>query len=85
MIARLNLRVHVNHNAVCRYKSQQIPSIAAQSADGETVTVYRLGDHVDITRGPLMSSTWLLGRFDVTAVSRTIYNKGSTVQNVWLT
>jgi len=47
----------------------QIPQIAAQSSNGSTVTVYRLGDHVDITRGPLISTTHQLGRFSVTAVS----------------
>ena len=52
-----------------RFKSQQIPSIAAQSSDGETVTVYRMRDHVDITRGPLMGHTGLLNRFSITSVS----------------
>ena len=52
-----------------RYKTAQIPQIAAQSSTGSTVTVYRLGDHVDITRGPLISTTQQLGRFSVTAVS----------------
>jgi large subunit ribosomal protein L39 len=51
-----------------RFKTEQIPSIASQSADGSSVTVYRLQDHVDITRGPLISSTDLLARFTVTAI-----------------
>lgn len=50
-----------------RFKSMQIPSIAAKSESGSTVTVYRMGDHVDLTHGPLVSSTSQLGRFTVTA------------------
>lgn len=52
-----------------RFKSAQIPAIAAKSESGSKVTVYRMGDHVDITAGPLISSTSLIGRFTVTAVS----------------
>lgn len=51
-----------------RYKTVQIPQIAAQSSTGSMVTLYRLGDHVDISRGPLMSTTQQLGRFSVTAI-----------------
>ena len=52
-----------------RFKLAQIPAIAARSQSGSTVTVYRMGDHVDITGGPLVSGTGQLGRFTVTAVS----------------
>jgi len=55
--------------AVVRFKTVQIPQIAAQSSSGSTVILYRLGDHVDISRGPLISTTQQLGRFTVTAVS----------------
>jgi large subunit ribosomal protein L39 len=41
-----------------------------RSESGSKVAVYRMGDHVDITAGPLISSTGQLGRFTVTAVSR---------------
>lgn len=51
-----------------RFKTVQIPQIASQSSSGSTVTVYRLGDHVDITRGPLISTTQQLGRFSVTSI-----------------
>jgi len=51
-----------------RFKTLHIPQIAAQSSTGSTVTVYRLKDHVDITRGPLISSTQQLARFNVTAI-----------------
>lgn len=51
-----------------RFKSSQIPRIAAQSSTGSTVVVYRLKDHVDITRGPLISTPQLIGRFTVSAI-----------------
>uniref|UniRef100_A0A182RLX8 Large ribosomal subunit protein mL39 n=1 Tax=Anopheles funestus TaxID=62324 RepID=A0A182RLX8_ANOFN len=42
------------------FKREQIPSVASQN--NRQVTVYRVGDHVDISKGPMMSSTGLLGR-----------------------
>lgn len=51
-----------------RFKSAQIPQIAAQSETGSSVVVYRLRDHVDITKGPLIASPQQIGRFCVTAV-----------------
>ena len=32
------------------FKLKQIPDIAAKSASGNTVTLYKAGDHVDISR-----------------------------------
>ena len=32
------------------FKLKQIPDIAAKSASGNTVTMYKAGDHVDISR-----------------------------------
>ena len=52
-----------------RFKSDQIPDIAAASEEGDKVTIYRTGDHIDITRGPLISTTGQIGRFNVAAVS----------------
>jgi len=51
-----------------RFKRDQIPSIAAQSPSGSSVTLYRMHDHVDITRGPLISSSRHLCRYQITAV-----------------
>ena len=46
-----------------QYKTSQIPDIAAQaSAEGNSITLYRIGDFVDISRGPMMSHTGLLGK-----------------------
>ena len=43
--------------------------MAAKSPSGSTVTLYRMGDHIDISQGPFMSSSRLLYRFRVCAVS----------------
>lgn len=48
------------------YKREQVPSISAQN-NGQ-VTVYRVGEHVDISKGPMISSTGLLGKCTVAAV-----------------
>jgi len=65
-----------------RFKTAQIPQIAAQSSSGSKVTLYRLGDHVDISRGPLMSTTQQLGRFSVTAVSDPVHSLYAATYNV---
>lgn len=52
------------------YKLEQLPSIAAKSESEDHVTVYRVGEHVDISRGPMIASTSHLGRFDITAVHK---------------
>ena len=51
------------------YKLNQIPSITSKSRSGSHLTVYRLGEHIDISRGPMIASTTFLNRFDITAVS----------------
>lgn len=40
------------------FKREQLPSISKNGS----VIVYRVGEHIDISRGPMMSSTGLLGR-----------------------
>ncbi|XP_064594405.1 large ribosomal subunit protein mL39-like [Liolophura sinensis] len=51
-----------------RFKKVQIPHIASLSKSGSSVTVYKMGEHIDISRGPLISSTHLIGRYDLVAV-----------------
>lgn len=51
-----------------RFKREQIPRIAAISPTGNTLTLYRVGDHIDISRGPMIANTNFVGRLDVTAV-----------------
>jgi len=65
-------RLEVNHDLALEifkdspYKREQLPSISRHG----TVTLYRVGDHVDISRGPMMASTGLLGRCTISAVHR---------------
>ncbi|CAB0016753.1 unnamed protein product [Nesidiocoris tenuis] len=51
------------------FKSQQIPDIAGNSADGK-ITLYRVGNHIDISKGPLIGDTSFLGRCSITAVHK---------------
>ncbi|XP_012058696.1 PREDICTED: 39S ribosomal protein L39, mitochondrial [Atta cephalotes] len=51
------------------FKSQQIPNIVKNSNNGK-VTLYRMGDHVDISKGPMVSNSGLVGRVTVSAIHR---------------
>ena len=51
-----------------KYKREQIPEIASTSPNGNTITLYRIGDFVDISKGPMMANTNQLGRITVAAV-----------------
>uniref|UniRef100_A0A0N5AK06 tRNA_SAD domain-containing protein n=1 Tax=Syphacia muris TaxID=451379 RepID=A0A0N5AK06_9BILA len=41
---------------------------AIESNDANSITVYKLGDYVDVTDGPLIASTKQIGRFAITKV-----------------
>jgi len=51
------------------FKSQQIPNIAKDS-DDDKITLYRLGDHIDISKGPMVGNNGLIGRVTVSAIHR---------------
>lgn len=51
-----------------RYKREQLPSISSQNHG--RVVMYRLGTHIDISRGPMISSSRLLGKCTVTAAHK---------------
>ncbi|XP_071565744.1 large ribosomal subunit protein mL39 [Temnothorax nylanderi] len=51
------------------FKSEQIPNIAKHN-DNDKVTLYRLGDHVDISKGPMVGNSGLIGRVTVSAVHK---------------
>jgi len=36
---------------------------------GKTVVLYRVGDHIDLSRGPMVGDTSFVGKCTVTAVS----------------
>ncbi|KAL0113426.1 hypothetical protein PUN28_012528 [Cardiocondyla obscurior] len=50
------------------FKSQQIPNIA--KANNDKITLYRMGDHVDISKGPMVNNSGLVGRVSVSAIHR---------------
>ena len=54
--------------AITRFKSEQIPEIA-EISDHKRVVVYRMGDHIDICKGPLIANTAQFYRFNITNVS----------------
>ncbi|XP_068158535.1 large ribosomal subunit protein mL39 [Drosophila tropicalis] len=58
-----------------RYKSEQLPSIGKQNQG--RVTLYRVGDHIDISRGPMVASTRFLGKCTI-GVSHKLANEGSS-------
>lgn len=51
-----------------KFKTHQIPQMAAQSTSGNTVVVYRIGDFVEVSRGPMIANTSLLGKVSIVAV-----------------
>ncbi|XP_011634490.1 39S ribosomal protein L39, mitochondrial isoform X2 [Pogonomyrmex barbatus] len=51
------------------FKSQQIPNIA-KSNNNNKITLYRLGDHVDISKGPMVGNNGLIGRVTVSAIHK---------------
>ncbi|KAH8322409.1 hypothetical protein KR067_003097 [Drosophila pandora] len=58
-----------------KYKSEQLPSIAQQTHG--RVTLYRLGDHIDISRGPMVGATRFLGKCTIAAAHK-VADEGET-------
>jgi len=50
------------------HKSSQIPDIAVHNE--QRVTLYRAGDHIDISKGPMISNSSLIGRCTVASVHK---------------
>ncbi|CAG9762129.1 unnamed protein product [Ceutorhynchus assimilis] len=48
------------------HKTEQIPDIAAHN--GEKVTLFKVGPHIDISRGPMLPNTNHVGRVTVTNI-----------------
>jgi len=51
-----------------RFKKEQIPKIAAESASSNKVTLYRVDDHIDISCGPMIANANIVKMFDLAAV-----------------
>jgi large subunit ribosomal protein L39 len=45
-----------------KFKFKQIPSIAASSKSGNSVTLYKVGNHVDMSKGPMVGDSSFIGR-----------------------
>lgn len=48
-----------------RIKLEQIPSILSNPDSNDSITVYKLGEFVDISKGPMISNSSLIGRFEI--------------------
>lgn len=59
-----------------RYKAEQIPHIASQMSEGKTVVLYRVGDHIDLSRGPMVGDTSFVAKCTVTAVHKIETDQG---------
>ena len=51
-----------------RYKSEQLPNISQQNHG--RVILYRMGRHIDISRGPMIASSRFLGKCTITAAHK---------------
>ncbi|CAF0887394.1 unnamed protein product [Brachionus calyciflorus] len=55
-----------------KFKLEQIPQILsnqiAKSEQDKLISVYKLGEFVDISKGPMISSTDMIGRFEITNI-----------------
>jgi len=70
-----------------RFKLAQIPHMLRLISPDDNqarLSVYKMGDHhVDITRGPLISSTKQIGRFEFSAIHNIdVPSYGETMQRV---
>lgn len=50
------------------FKFKQIPNIADKNDN--MITLYRIGDHIDISKGPMVGNTGIIGRCSVTAIHK---------------
>ncbi|XP_014606969.1 PREDICTED: 39S ribosomal protein L39, mitochondrial [Polistes canadensis] len=70
-IERLETTEFIAKEMFCNnpFKYKQIPDIAANSVNNK-VTLYRIGDHIDISKGPMIGNTKMIGRCTVSAVHK---------------
>lgn len=53
-----------------------------KSENKNSLTVYKVGDFVDISKGPMIANTSLIGRFEVTGVFNVDNPKHGTLQRI---
>ncbi|XKL64427.1 hypothetical protein PGB90_004513 [Kerria lacca] len=72
-------RLSVNEELACKifesnkYKLEQIPAMSDQSLD-KNIVLYRIGKHIDVSRGPMVGNVSFLGRCTITAVHKLEHN-----------
>lgn len=62
------------------FKSEQIPDIATRNSD-KNITLYRVDDHIDISVGPMMSSTRFVGMSKIVASHK--ISSDNTTSNIY--
>ncbi|CAK9823519.1 39S ribosomal protein L39, mitochondrial [Anthophora retusa] len=69
-IERIETTENVAHNMFLdnHIKLEQIPNIA--KCNNNKITLYRIGDHVDISKGPMVGNSSLIGRCTIAAVHK---------------
>ncbi|KAG7211803.1 hypothetical protein KM043_011034 [Ampulex compressa] len=50
------------------FKSEQMPDIAKKN--NNKITLYRIGDYIDISKGPMVGNTYLMGRSTIASVHK---------------
>lgn len=67
-------RLDVNHELALQmfkdnpFKREQLPSISNQNKG--VITVYRVADHIDISRGPMIADTTFISKVNISAVHK---------------
>ncbi len=51
-------------------------------SSNKKITLYKLGDYVDISKGPMISNTNLIGRFEVTGLFNIKSKKYGEIQRL---
>ena len=51
-----------------RFKTEQIPQIAEQN--GGKVTLFRVHNHIDVSKGPMINNSGQIGRCSITSVHK---------------
>ena len=65
-----------------KFKQQQIAQIVKKLNENDSLIVYKLGDFVDISQGPMISNTSLMGRFEITGIFDLDTNSYGKIQRI---
>lgn len=78
-VERLEVDAHIALNMFEEnpYKLKQIPNIAKYNDD--KIVLYRIGKHIDISKGPMVGNTGIIGRCTIGAVHKIQNDAGDTL------